>query len=131
RRLSLLLVELGPRSGDDVGGGYRGRAGGDAVVAGQAGAQRTVGDVGELEASLDGVADQRDPSPGGLPLHRVDHVGGADRLAERALVATGGGLVDVGQEGRRLRGGGEFGAGRQLGNVVHGRGIVATRHCGS
>ncbi len=97
-RVPLLLVQLLAGPADDRRGGHSGRAGGHAVVAGEAGGERAVGDLSQLEATLHRVPDQGDPAPRRLPLHGVDLVRGADRLAERALVTPAHVLVDVREE---------------------------------
>ena len=112
-RIPLLRVELLARAADDMARGDSRRACGDAVVARQAGRERSVRDVAELELSLDRVTDQRDAPASGLPLDRIDHVCRAGRLAQRAFVALARRLVDVGKEA----GGRDGGAGHWAGIV--------------
>ncbi len=96
--VALLGVQLLTSTADDVSGRNAGRAGGDAVVAGQAARERPVGDVAQLEATLHCVADQRDASAGRLPFHGIDDICRACGLTERALVALARRLVDVGKK---------------------------------
>ena len=109
-RIPLLRVQLLACPAHDVPGGHPRRAGGNAVVAREAGGERSVRDVAELEATFHRVADESNASASCLPFHGIDHVSRTCGLAERTLVALARRLVDVGKEaGGRDGGAGHWG----------------------
>src|SRR5580700_5916255 len=91
-------MQLLTRAAHDVPGRNPRRAGGDAVVAGEAAREWTVFDVAQLEPTFHRITDQRDASASRLPFHWIDDVCRTRRLTQRALVAFARRLVDVGKE---------------------------------